>query len=102
MKTIRIAMADDSSLTRYSLNKLIAQTDGYMVCTEASNGQELLDKLNAEPQLPDICVLDIGMPVLDGYATLAAIRKKWPFLKVLMLSIHSAPYSVVHTITAGV
>ena len=98
---VRIAIADDSSLTRYSLSKLLTLSGGFSVVVEASNGQELIDKIEANIPLPDICILDIGMPIMDGYKTLAEFKKRWPLLKTLMLSVHCAEYSIINTISLG-
>ena len=98
----RVAIADDSALVRFSLNRLISSFDNFKVDFEASNGKELIDYLHSTVRLPDLIVLDIGMPVMNGYDTINAIKKEWPRIKVLVLSLYSQEYSVNYMVSKGV
>lgn len=54
---------------------------------EADNGQKFLDQLS-ETQAPDICMLDINMPVMNGFETIVHLKKNWPDMMVVFLSMH--------------
>jgi len=66
---------------------------------EAANGQELLDLLDTV--IPDVVILNITMPVMDGVETLPRIRKKYPDLKVVILTMHSDPRMIVKMMSLG-
>lgn len=84
-KQVSIAIVDDHSLMRqfccFRLSRL-----GYSVAMEAENGKHLLDQLACSP-LPDICLLDINMPVMNGFETAQHLKKNWPSIKVIFHSM---------------
>lgn len=96
-----IAIVDDCSLTRFSLRTLISLTPSYTVMVEASNGEELIKYLEKAFTLPDICLLDIGMPIMNGYETLPLLKKRWPSIKVLVVSQFCREYSINYMILKG-
>lgn len=98
----KVAIADDSGLVRFSLNRLISSFENYKVDFEASNGKELVDYLRTASRLPDLIVLDIGMPIMNGYEAIAIIKKEYPRIKVLVLSLYSQEYSVNYMLSKGV
>jgi two-component system, NarL family, invasion response regulator UvrY len=102
MKTlIRIALADDHTLFRKALADMIGAMEPFEVLLDAADGAELILKLRDAPQLPDICVLDIGMPKMDGYETLKYIRKTWPAIKVLVISIYKNEFTILKVFRSG-
>jgi two-component system invasion response regulator UvrY len=100
-KTINIAIADDHVLFRKGLSELIAGFDHMAVLFDVSNGKEMLDELRKAKHLPDICILDINMPVLNGYETAPLIRKEWPEMKMLALSMYDTEFNIINMIRAG-
>lgn len=100
-KTIRIAVADDHVLFRKGLEELVAGFEDMVVLTDASNGKELIEKLDNLPEKPDICIIDINMPVMNGYETARAIKKAWPEVKILALSMYDTEFNVIKMIRAG-
>lgn len=86
---IKVALADDHDIVLNGVKEIIMDFDDFSVEIEAKDGFELYQKLLSAERLPDIVVMDISMPVWDGYETLSAIRKKWPDLKVLILTMHT-------------
>jgi len=98
---ILIAIADDHTLLRKGLADLIDSFGPFNVILEAKDGKEFLDKLHTAKVLPDICILDINMPELDGFGTLAQIRKNWPTLKVLALSMFNDEFTIIRMLRAG-
>ena len=75
-KNITVAIADDHAMMRSALAKLIATRTDYKVCIEAANGKELLEQIYSVG-LPDMILLDISMPVMDGFQTMMLLKKKY-------------------------
>lgn len=96
---IRIMVVDDHALFRRGLISLLDEMPEFMVVGEASNGQEALDSI--QKILPDVLLLDINMPVMDGIQALAAIRKLLPEQKILMLTISQNDDDLIDAIVAG-
>jgi len=99
MSRIRLVVVDDHSLFRRGLVSLLDEMTDFLVVGEASNGQEALAII--ESARPDIVLLDINMPVMDGIQTLGAIRKTNPDLKVLMLTISQNDDDLIGAIVTG-
>ncbi len=85
---ITIAVVDDNPLIRESV-KFRLNSLGYNVVMEAQNGQEFLDKLQINA-MPDICVLDINMPVMDGLETTVHLKRDWPGMKIIFFSMEDS------------
>ncbi len=98
---IYIGIADDHSLLRRGLADFIDSFGPFKVTIEAANGIELLDKIHSATQLPHICILDVNMPVLNGFDTLLQIRKNWPSVKVLALSMFNNEYAMIRMLRNG-
>ncbi len=96
---IRIMVVDDHALFRRGLISLLDEMPEFMVVGEASNGQEALDAI--QKLAPDVLLLDINMPVMDGIQALAAIRKLLPEQKMLMLTISQNDDDLIDAIVAG-
>ncbi len=99
-KPIRIAIADDHAIFRQGIIS-IATKYGFEVVAEADDGQELMEALAALPKPPDVCILDINMPVMNGYAALEAIKHRWPDVHVLALSMHDAEFPIIRMLNGG-
>jgi DNA-binding NarL/FixJ family response regulator len=84
---LTIAVVDDHALIRKAVNFRLKGM-GYNVVIEAENGKQFLDKLEESPS-PDLCLLDINMPVMDGFETALHLKKKWPAIKILFFSMQS-------------
>ena len=82
---IKVALVDDSSVIRNSINEILSLW-GYDVVLKAIHGSDLLKQLSAG-NIPDICITDLNMPVMDGYATIAALKAQWPDIKIIAFSI---------------
>ncbi|MFI4919998.1 MAG: response regulator [Legionellales bacterium] len=98
---IKVAVADDHEIVRKGVMEIILSFGGFSIDIEASNGKELFNQLSAAETLPDIVVMDISMPVWDGYETLDAIRKKWPEMKVLILTMHKHEFAIIKMFRSG-
>jgi len=88
VKKIRVLVVDDSATIRRIVASAIAAAPDLELAGTAVHGQAALDRLR-EGAAPDVVTLDVEMPVLDGIATLKALKKSWPRLPVLMLSSHT-------------
>jgi DNA-binding NarL/FixJ family response regulator len=98
MKT-KIALADDHVLLRNGLANLIRDFD-YEVLFEADNGEDFLKKVKSHG-VPDIVLMDINMPVMDGYDTTSWLRKNLPHVKVLALSMYDDENAVLRMLRSG-
>jgi len=98
---IHIAIADDHVIIRKGVCEIINSFGGFAVDTEASNGEELIKKLQKKEKLPDICIIDINMPVMNGYDTLLNIKKLWPAMKVLVLTMFDNEHTIIKMLTNG-
>jgi DNA-binding NarL/FixJ family response regulator len=99
---IQIAMADDHVLFRKGLAALIESFGIYKVIIQAANGQELMNSLAENPTLPDLILLDVSMPVMDGYQTAKNIHSKYPNAKMLALSMLDSEETIMRMIRNGV
>ena len=97
---VRIAMADDHVMIRQALAGLVESFGDYEVIIQASNGRELLDKL-ALGVLPELVLLDISMPVLNGIETAKIISSTYPGIKILALSMMDDEQSVIGMVRNG-
>lgn len=98
---ITIAIADDHTIMRNGLAELIKTLGAYDVVLQARNGRELLDLLQTSALVPDICILDINMPELNGYETTAQLRLLYPAIKVMALSMFDNEFSIVRMLRSG-
>jgi two-component system, NarL family, invasion response regulator UvrY len=98
---IRVAIADDHDMVLNGVKGIIQGFGGFSIEIIASDGKELYEKLLAADQLPDIVIMDVSMPVWNGYDTLDAIRIKWPELKVLILTMHKHEVAIIRMYKAG-
>ena len=96
----KIALVDDHLLLRNGLAVVINSYEGYRVVFEAGNGIEFIQKLK-ENELPDIVLLDISMPYMNGYETAEWIKKNYPSIKVLVLSMLEDERSVIRMLQYG-
>ncbi|MGA7622988.1 MAG: response regulator transcription factor [Candidatus Acidiferrales bacterium] len=100
MKTLRILIADDHDLMRRGVKTLLQSHAGWEICGEAHTGREAVAK--AEELKPDIVILDIGMPDLNGVEAARRIRKASPSTEVLILSVHYSDQLIREILEAGV
>lgn len=96
---INILIADDHSLFRKGIANLLSETENITIVAEAENGQEAVDK--AREFNPDVVIMDIGMPVLNGVKATAKLLAKMPQMKVIALSMHTDTHYVREMLEAG-
>jgi len=82
----RIMIVDDNPRARKALSACLSTLDGFKVICEASNGEDALEKV--ESQTPDMVLMDIQMPVMDGLEATRIIKEHWPMIKVIILTLY--------------
>ncbi|MBL7774595.1 MAG: response regulator transcription factor, partial [Saprospiraceae bacterium] len=85
---IRLAIADDEALFRKGLIALLQDWDDTTVVLEAGDGETLLEQLRQAAPAPDLLLLDLNMPLLNGIEAAKIIRESFPDLKIVVLSTH--------------
>ncbi|MES2373592.1 MAG: response regulator transcription factor [Bacteroidota bacterium] len=101
MKEVRIALVDDQKLFRQSLSALLAVVPVYQVVMEAESGTDCLTQLSAMNILPDIILMDMEMPGMDGIELNESLQKKYPAIKVIVLSMHAKERLISRMIESG-
>jgi two-component system, NarL family, invasion response regulator UvrY len=99
-KKTQVAIIDDHILIRTALSRLVNSFDGYVVLTEASNGKDLRNKI-LQHLVPDIVLLDVNMPEMDGFETTQWLHKNYPHIKVLVLSMMSDEKTIIKMFRLG-
>ncbi len=94
-----IVLVDDHSLLRNGLSSLV-ESQGNTVLFEADNGKEFLEKLDKN-NLPDIVLMDINMPEMDGFQTTQWLKTNHPEIKVLALSMYDNETSIIRMLKCG-
>jgi len=94
-----IVLVDDHSLLRIGLAQLL-QSIGFTVVFEADDGKEFIDKLQRST-LPDVVLMDINMPVMDGFETTQWLKLNHPDIKVLALSMYDNESSIIRMLKCG-
>jgi DNA-binding NarL/FixJ family response regulator len=97
--SIRVLLADDHAMMREGLRALLAASAGISVVGEVGNGREALQSV--EGLKPDVIVMDIAMPELNGIEAAAMIRARSPETRIVILSMHSSSEHVHRAFAAG-
>ncbi|OSZ79061.1 hypothetical protein CAP35_12665 [Chitinophagaceae bacterium IBVUCB1] len=101
LEKYRVALADDHAILRKGLVHIINSFEQYEVTIEAADGQELIDKIQAATEKPHFCIMDIQMHGMDGYDATKIIKKKWPAIHVLALSMHQNEFTILRMMRNG-
>jgi DNA-binding NarL/FixJ family response regulator len=96
---IKVAIADDHALFRTGVKTTLSTRKDIQMIAEAENGMQLLNLL--KHMRPDVILLDIHMPIMDGYSTLPEIKKLYPDMKVIMLSMNNDPSIITKMMEIG-
>ena len=96
---ITVLIADDHAVVRDGLQALLAKAGDVQVVGVAGNGREVIEQ--AQRVRPEVVVMDIGMPELDGVEATRRLREKCPETRVLILSMHLTSEHVVRALNAG-
>jgi two-component system, NarL family, response regulator NreC len=99
MSTLRILLADDHTIVRQGLRKMLEERPDWQVVAEAGDGREAVKQ--AEQHKPDVAIIDVAMPLLNGIETTRQIIRKVPSVRVLVLSMHADEAYVTQLLKAG-
>lgn len=99
MKTIVIV--DDHTLLSQAISGLVNSFDNFEVLYTCKNGQELLDNLRFENKRPDIILMDVNMPIMDGIEATAQVKELYPTILILALSVEEDDHTIIQMIRAG-
>ena len=99
MSNLRLLIADDHAVVRAGLRALLESRKGWEVCAEAADGRDAVEK--AARFKPDVIILDIGMPLLNGVEAARRIHKSLPNAEILILTMHQSDELVQQVVEAG-
>jgi two-component system, NarL family, response regulator LiaR len=99
MNRTRVLIVDDHEIFRKGLRSVLESCPELEICGEATNGIEAVDK--AKQIHPDIVLMDISMPYLDGLQATRQIRREVPDSQILLLSQHDSPHMLAAALKAG-
>jgi len=98
---IKVAVVDDHSVFRKGVINVLSKNENIEIVAEANNGKELIDLLSSVTDFPDVLLLDIQMPVMNGYETLDYVHKHYPDMKVIMISLIQDQITVNNLLERG-
>lgn len=96
-----IAIADDHLLIAKAISTIVEGFTNFEVLYEAENGKALQERMQQTGKIPDIVLLDISMPVMDGFATASWLRQNYPAILIMALSVQDDDDSLIKMIKAG-
>jgi DNA-binding NarL/FixJ family response regulator len=96
-----IVVVDDHLLIAKAISSIIEEFEGYDILYEAENGRDMIDRFKIKSNIPDIVLLDISMPVMDGFETSVWIKQNHPAIKVMALTMQGDDDSLIKMIKAG-
>lgn len=100
MKKVKVYIADDHTLFRKAMVNLLRTFESIGEVKDAENGKELLTLMKYEA--PDVAIVDLQMPVMDGTETCENIIKKFPEVKIIVLTMHDSERFILHMMEMGV
>lgn len=100
MKQLKVYIADDHTLFRKAMVNLLRSFERITDVKDAENGKELLTLVKYE--IPDVAIVDLQMPVMDGTETSTIILQKYPDVKVIILTMHDSNNFILHMMDLGV
>ena len=99
MECLKLLVADDHEIVRNGVRSLLEAQPGWQVMAEASNGREAVEK--AKRLRPDVAVVDIGMPVLNGLEAARQMMKNDPHIKIVILTMHESENLIREVLKVG-
>lgn len=98
---IKIGIADDHQLFLKSLSLMLNSFGNYTVVVEALNGKDLQTKMKQKNAIPDIMLVDVNMPLMNGFETAKWLNKNYPEMKIVALSGNDEDHIIIDMIKAG-
>lgn len=100
-KKINVLLVEDQQLFRNGVRALLEDTDDIAVPQDCENGSELMQYLNNAPELPDVILLDMNLPDTNGYELTTMVLKKYPLVRILVLTVYEQDRFISKMIDAG-
>ncbi|SEK28350.1 two component transcriptional regulator, LuxR family [Aquimarina amphilecti] len=98
---IKLAIADDETLFRQGITFILDKENNIEICIQAENGNDLIKQLDLARELPEVILMDLKMPDLNGVETTKIVKKKFPEIKIIALtSYYSKPF-IINMIQQG-
>ena len=101
MNLYRVVIVEDHILLSQAIAGLVNAFNKFEVPYQCNNGQELLDKLKTPGNIPDVVLMDVNMPILNGIETTEILKKEFPQIKVIALSVEGAEETIIKMLKAG-
>ena len=98
---IKVAVVDDHSIFRKGVINVLSKNENIEIVAEANNGKEFIDLLSSANVLPEVLLLDIQMPIMNGYETLDYVHAHYPDIKVIMISLIQDQITVNNLLDRG-
>ena len=100
MNKIKIAIVDDHQLFRDGIHSLLSKNDDFEILISSENGKDFFEKLKSD-NLPEIVLLDLTMPEMNGFEVLIKLKKKYPNVKAIAISMHDDGNYIMQSIRGG-
>lgn len=100
MKKFKVYIADDHTLFRKAMVNLLRTFDRVSEVKDAENGKELLALIKTDK--PDVAIVDLQMPIMDGAETCESILSRYPDIKIIILTMHDSEKFILHMMETGV
>ncbi len=97
----KLVVVDDHTLLSQAISGLVGSFENFDVLYTCKNGQELLDQLVFKDKQPDIVLMDVNMPIMDGIETTTHLKELYPDIKVLALSVEEDERTILKMLRAG-
>jgi DNA-binding NarL/FixJ family response regulator len=101
MNPYKVVIVEDHILLSQAIAGLVNEFSKFEVPYQCNNGQELLDKLKLPGNIPDVVLMDVNMPILNGIETTEILKKEYPQIKVIALSVEGAEGTIIKMLKAG-
>lgn len=99
---IKVAFADDHDMVRNGISTLLTTVDKSIeVIIQARNGIDMIEQLERGKNIPDVCLIDINMPEMNGYDLLINIRSKWKSIRTIILTMHTEEQAILKMLRDG-
>lgn len=98
-EVIKVLITDDNDQVRHGLGMLLSAKEGFVVVGQAVNGRQSIE--SCAQSAPDVVIMDVGMPIMDGIEACQRIKKDFPDIKVIMLTSHDGNDDVLASLAAG-
>jgi len=99
---MNLAIIEDHNIVRKGIIKIVQNLGDFNFLIEADNGKDFIDKYEKIETKPEVCIIDIRMPEMDGFQTVQYIKEYYPKLKILILTTYDEEYYLIKMIKLGV